>query len=174
MSPTCQRKFRSKNDSCLTHINVGERRNTDSSVMLNIKPETVCHVIFRDRQLQGGVPATSNDDDAWEPPKDPTDVENLDLDGGGDDPAPDPAYDELVTFIGELPDDHQCELIALAWLGRGDASHEEWESLVELARERRTGHTHEYLLGMPLLSDYLVEALALFDIACEDFEDEHK
>ena len=142
--------------------------------MLNIKPETVCHVIFRDRQLQSGVPTALNDDDAWEPTKDPIDESNLELDTAAEDHTPDPAYDELVTFITELPDDDQCELIALAWLGRGDGSKTDWESLVNLASERRTTHTSEYLLGMPLLSDYLVEALALFDIACEDFEDEHQ
>lgn len=146
----------------------------DTDAMLNIKPETVCHVIFRDRQLQSGVPTALNDDDVWEPPKDPIDEANLEQDSAGDEPAPDTAYDELAAFISELPDDDQCELIALAWLGRGDGSKVDWESLVNLANERRTAHTSEYLLGMPLLSDYLVEALALFDIACEDFEDEQQ
>ena len=147
--------------------------------MLTIKPETVCHVIFRDRQLQSGVPVEHDDDETWEPDRDIIEEAELDLDLDApdliapDDAAPDPAQDELAAFISELAIDHQCELIALAWLGRGDSGKEDWDDLVALAHERRTGRTHEYLLGMPLLSDYLVDALGQFDISCEDFENEH-
>ena len=145
--------------------------------MLTIKPETVCHVIFRDRQLQSGVPVEHDDDETWEPDRHVVEDAELDLDlemiAPDNDAAPDPTADELAAFITELPIDHQCELIALAWLGRGDSGKEDWDDLLELARERRTGRTDEYLLGMPLLSDYLVDALEQFDISCEDFENEH-
>jgi hypothetical protein len=144
--------------------------------MLTIKPEAVCHVIFRDRQLQSGVPVETGNDDAWKPVSDPVGDAGLDLDLETLDPEPDQdsAEGELAAFITELPIDHQCELIALAWLGRGDSGKDDWDSLVELAQDRRNGRTDEYLLGMPMLSDYLEDALGQFDISCEDFENEHR
>jgi hypothetical protein len=33
--------------------------------------------------------------------------------------------------------------------------------------------TAAYLLGIPLLSDYLEEALSLFDLSCDDVEMSH-
>ena len=154
----------------------------EATAMLTIKPETVCHVIFRDRQLQSGVPVEHDDDETWEPDRHVVEDAEMEMDLEIDaaapvtpdnDSDPEPMADELAAFITELPVDHQCELIALAWLGRGDSGKEDWDDLVELARERRTGRTDEYLLGMPLLSDYLVDALGQFDISCEDFENEH-
>lgn len=38
------------------------------------------------------------------------------------------------------------------------------------AHSTRTTHTANYLLGMPLVSDYLEEGLSLFGLSCEDFE----
>ncbi|MGY8936375.1 MAG: DUF3775 domain-containing protein [Alphaproteobacteria bacterium] len=46
--------------------------------------------------------------------------------------------------------------------------------MVELTQERRNGRAAEYLPGMPMLSDYLEDALGQFDISCEDFENEHR
>ena len=34
----------------------------------------------------------------------------------------------------------------------------------------REKHTTDYLIGTPLLADYLEEALAAFGHSCEDFE----
>ena len=38
------------------------------------------------------------------------------------------------------------------------------------AHSTRTTHTANYLLGMPLVSDYLEEGLSLFGLSCDDFE----
>ena len=61
----------------------------------------------------------------------------------------------------------------LAWLGRDDNKIEDWHALREeaaRAHSTRTTQTANYLLGMPLVSDYLEEALSLFGQSCEDFE----
>ncbi len=65
----------------------------------------------------------------------------------------DPLYNEIINFIDALNIDQQCELVALAWLGRGDYTANEWSDAVATARERHTDVTAEYLLGMPLLPD---------------------
>jgi hypothetical protein len=38
------------------------------------------------------------------------------------------------------------------------------------AARAHNGRTARYLLGMPLLPDYLEEALAQFNLSCADFE----
>ena len=87
--------------------------------------------------------------------------------------ADDPTRLELKTFIDELNDDEQAELVALAWIGRGDFTAEEWKEALAEARARKTGPTSEYLLGMPLLADYLEEGMAAFDLSCQSFEMGH-
>ena len=80
----------------------------------------------------------------------------------------DPAYAEIREQIEDMNVDEQCELVALAWIGRGDFTADEWTEALRLARERHNEHTADYLLGMPLLGDYLDEGLAGFDIRCTD------
>ena len=53
------------------------------------------------------------------------------------------------------------ELVALAWLGRGDYTLETWEEALDTARERHNERTAAYLMGMPLLPDLLSEALSV-------------
>ncbi|MEQ9350842.1 MAG: DUF3775 domain-containing protein, partial [Alphaproteobacteria bacterium] len=51
---------------------------------------------------------------------------------------------------------------------RGDFERSEWAEALTLARDRHNDHTATYLLGMPLLADYLEEGLAAFGRACSD------
>lgn len=55
----------------------------------------------------------------------------------------------------------------------GNSGKDDWDSLVELAQEHHNGRAAEYLPGMPMLSDYLEDALGQFDISCKDFQNEH-
>ncbi len=73
-----------------------------------------------------------------------------------------------------MTEDEQIDLVALAWLGRDDNTLEDWPSIREEAASVTSfpdsAGTARYLLGMPLLSDYLEEGLALFGKSCEQFE----
>lgn len=82
----------------------------------------------------------------------------------------DPAYEEIKTFIDGLNVDEQCELVALTWVGRGDFGAPDWPRALALARQQHTPRTAEYLLGTPLLADYLEEGLGAFGQSCEEFE----
>ncbi len=66
---------------------------------------------------------------------------------------------EIQSWIDDLTDTEQAELVALFWLGRGDGDASEFAELVEQARASRLTKTSKYLLGEPLLADYLEEAL---------------
>jgi hypothetical protein len=67
-----------------------------------------------------------------------------------------------------LNEDEQVELVALAWLGRGTFDLDEWDEAVDTARNEHNKRTARYLLGMPMLGDYLEEGLAAFGISYVD------
>jgi hypothetical protein len=75
------------------------------------------------------------------------------------DHADDPSYQEAKTTIDDLEPDQQVTLVALMWLGRGDYAVEEWDSAIENAKDSWNERTAEYLLGTPLVADYLAEGL---------------
>jgi hypothetical protein len=75
--------------------------------------------------------------------------------------ADDPVFEELASFIGAMSEDEQIDLVALAWLGRGDGTIEDWASLRQEAAAAHNKRTAGYLLGMPLLGDYLEEGLSV-------------
>ena len=79
---------------------------------------------------------------------------------------------ELKEFIRDLNEDEQISLVALAWIGRGSFGPEELEEALATARSERTNRTEDYLLGMPLLPDYLEEGLDRLGYSVEDAEDE--
>jgi hypothetical protein len=129
---------------------------------LAISPEKVRIVIVKARQF-----------DAKEGDSDPDEGSNAADDGMADvledDPDNDAVRQELVSFINGLNIDEQVNLVALAWLGRGTYDIDEWEDALQTARDEHNNRTAQYLLGLPLLGDYLADALEEFG---EDFEDE--
>jgi hypothetical protein len=88
-----------------------------------------------------------------------------------EDHSDDPVLHELRSFIGSLSQDEQIDLVTLAWLGRGDAELDGWDDLHEQAAQAHNRRTASYLLGMPLLPDYLQEGLAALGLSCQDFEE---
>ena len=74
---------------------------------------------------------------------------------------------ELRALINDLNVDEAAELIALAWIGRGEFDVAEWDEAVRTAKERNLRNADDYLVGMPLLADYLEEGLAAFGLACD-------
>ncbi|WP_454917229.1 DUF3775 domain-containing protein [Xanthobacter sediminis] len=77
---------------------------------------------------------------------------------------------EIVSFIHGLNEDEQVDLVTLAWLGRGDGETSSWDELRAEAARAHNARTATYLLGMPLLSDYLEEALSQLGFSCEDID----
>lgn len=130
--------------------------------MLQVSPETVCYIIVKAREFD-----VKEDVVEAEPGSNPADEgERAVLADYPDDPV----YDELESMIDALNEDEQSDLVALVWLGRGDYGADDWDEAVAEARNRRSGSTAKYLLGIPLLADYLEEGLAALDYSCEDFE----
>ena len=77
----------------------------------------------------------------------------------------DPVVRELTALINALSEDEQIDLVALAWLGRGDGTKADWSALRSEAARAHNDRTAEYLLGMPLLPTHLEDALAQLGVS---------
>jgi hypothetical protein len=80
----------------------------------------------------------------------------------------DPYEAQLKTFIDELNIDEQVSLVALMWIGRGTYEAEDLKEALSTARSERVNETSAYLLGVPLLSDYLTDGLEKLGISIEE------
>ena len=74
----------------------------------------------------------------------------------------DPGVQELRNTIDDLEPDQQVMLVALMWVGRGDYALEEWDDALAHARDSWNKRTADYLIGTPMLADYLAEGLEQF------------
>ena len=82
----------------------------------------------------------------------------------------DPTYNQLKAIIDDLEPDQQVCIVAVMWLGRGDFTIEEWDNALQHAGDSWNENTANYLLGHPLLSNYLEEGLSLLGYYSEDYE----
>jgi Protein of unknown function (DUF3775) len=129
---------------------------------LAISLRQVCFVIFKAREFGAKDEVTEPD-----PASNPIDDHDLAvLEDHGDDPV----VEELTSLIDFLNVDEQIDLVALAWLGRDDNSAEDWPEIRQQAFEAHNRNTARYLLGMPLLSDYLEQGLSLLGYSCAELE----
>ncbi|MCP4382209.1 MAG: DUF3775 domain-containing protein [Hyphomicrobiales bacterium] len=70
------------------------------------------------------------------------------------DSVDDLSREEVLEEIEGLDPEKQVELVALMWLGRGDAEAGAWSDLIQLASERQETPTGAYLLNHPLVAEY--------------------
>ena len=132
---------------------------------LSISTEKICFVVLKAREFDVKDVDTTLDDGS-----NPTDDRMIEV---LEDRPDDPVVQELVAFIEAMSEDEQVDLVTLTWLGRGDGTLEEWAELRAEAARMHNRRTASYLLGVPLLPDYLEEALAAFGRSCEEFEKDH-
>ena len=145
--------------------NTTSRANTttgESEVDLAISPEKVCFIIIKAREFDAKEEV--EEPDPGSNPSDDKDIEVL------EDYDDDPVVEELTQFINALSVDEQVDLVAMTWLGRDDYTVADWPSVREDAARAHNEHTAEYLLGEPLLGDFLEEGLSMLGFSCEDYE----
>jgi len=135
--------------------------NEDESP-LTISPEKVCFIIIKAKEFDAKDEMT--EPDPGSNPSDDKDVEVL------EEHEDDPVVEELTSLINSLSEDEQIDLVALAWLGRDDYSAGDWPDVREEAARAHNKRTAEYLLGMPLVGDFLEEGLSMLGYSCEEFE----
>ena len=130
--------------------------------MLNISPEKVCFIIVKAREYDAKVEIEEPD-----PGSNPSDEDMREV---LQDYADDATAQELKEAINDLNEEEQINLVALAWLGRGDYTKDDWADILKDAQDARSDHTADYLMGIPVLGDYLEEALSQLGYSCEEFE----
>jgi hypothetical protein len=135
----------------------------DIDAELSVSLEKVCFVIAKAREFD--TKDVPNIPDEASNPTDDRMIEVLE-----DRPDEDAVLQELRNIIGDMSEDEQIDLVALAWLGRGDAGAEGWEELRSEAARAHNRRTAAYLLAMPLLPTYLQDGLAELGLSCEEFE----
>ena len=127
---------------------------------LSVSDEKLCFIIAKAREFDAKDEVTDPDDSSN--PSDDAMISVL------EDHKDDPVVQEIASLIHDMSVDEQVDLVTLAWLGRGDGSLGEWNELRAEAARAHNNRTASYLLGMPLLADYLDEAISQFGISCEE------
>ena len=129
---------------------------------LSISSEKVCFLIVKAREFD-----VQDVDTELEEGSNPSDDRQIDvLEDSGDNPV----AQELRTFIAEMGEEEKADLIGLLRLGRGDGTMEEWSAMRSEGMREHHGRIAAYLMGEPLLSDYLEEGLSQFGFSCAEFE----
>ena len=136
-----------------------EGGNADS---LTISPEKVCFIIIKAKEFDAKDEVTEPD-----PGSNPSDDKEAAV---LEDHEDDPVLEELTSLINSLSEDEQIDLVALAWLGRDDYSANDWAAVRQEAARAHNERTASYLLGTPLLGDFLEEGLSMLGYSCEEFE----
>jgi hypothetical protein len=136
-----------------------EGENADS---LTISPEKVCFIIIKAKEFDAKDEVTEPD-----PGSNPSDDKEAAV---LEDHEDDPVLEELTSLINSLSEDEQIDLVALAWLGRDDYSANDWAAVRQEAARAHNERTASYLLGTPLLGDFLEEGLSMLGYSCEEFE----
>ena len=121
---------------------------------LTVSTDQVGFLIEKAREFD--VKEGASDPDSGSNGADDNMIDVLDDNGG------DPVVKEITSFINAMSVDEQIDLVALMRLGRGDGTIEEWDELRREAADGANGRTASYLLGEPLLSDFLAEGLSAF------------
>ena len=131
-------------------------------VTLAISPEKVCFIVVKAREFDAKDELT--EPDPGSNPADDMEISVL------EEHADDPVVEELTALINALSEDEQIDLVALMWLGRDDSMASDWSAVRQEATRAHNDRTAEYLLGTPLVGDFLEEGLSKLGYSCEEFE----
>lgn len=128
--------------------------------MLQIAVEKVCDVIINSLALNSTL--DEGGDDFTELPDIDDDLEFA--------PPKEDGFTELRRVIDKFNVEERQHLVALAWVGRGTFTADEWDDALEEASNFDASHISEYLVNMAQLGDYLEEGLSELGFSSEDFE----
>jgi uncharacterized protein DUF3775 len=128
--------------------------------MLKIPPVQLAYIVEKARTFDAETAPV--DTDPGSNPSDDNEIAILEA------TADNPIQQELSAALNALDDEQRIEILALMWLGRGDFDRSEWRAALAQAREIHNAHETSYLLGTPLLADYLEEGIAALGFSLQD------
>jgi len=127
--------------------------------MLEISTNKIARVIIRARELGAKV-------GRWDRPGDEADAETI-LESRSSDGT----EAELRSYIADMNRDEQASLVAVMWIGRETFDAAELAEAIKTAKQEAVGPTEKYLMGIPLLPDYLEDGLDALGYSVEEVED---
>lgn len=143
------------------------RKDEPSPPTLELSASQIAFIVLHARAYDVQVDAVIEDDGSDDPDDRAIGVLNSAADN--------PMAAELRGAIGALSEEAKAELVALAWIGRGDL--DDWEEAKTTARDRASeGPTARYLMGMPMLGDLIEEGADKIglSLAAEETEGLHQ
>jgi hypothetical protein len=135
------------------------QRREDKVWDLTIGPDTVRLFIEKAKSISADVPEDYASGAEHEVELGDDAKDNHHHDGLAEEKTENLTGQELHQLINDLNVDEAAELVALMWIGRGDYESSEFVEAVEEARRRGNRRTAKYLIGIPMLGDYLEEGL---------------
>lgn len=135
------------------------QRRVDPHFDLTIDPETVRLFVLKARAISAGM---ADDYDAGHEHEIELDDQSRDRhahDGLAEEEEENLTASELRALIDDLNVDEVADLLSIMFIGRGDFDAREWEQAMAEARPRINKRIATYLLGMPMLGEWLEEGL---------------
>lgn len=129
--------------------------------MLEISPSKIARVIIRARELGAKT-------GRWDTPRDDADADSI-LEAR----ASDATEGELRSYIADLNSDEQASLVAVMWIGRDTFTSDDLEEAIETAKVEASAPTEDYLLGVPMLADFLESGLEALGFDADDLVEDH-
>ncbi|RIA56169.1 DUF3775 domain-containing protein [Dichotomicrobium thermohalophilum] len=133
--------------------------------MLGISTNKVAYIILKAREWDVKTQPWQDAD-----PSGFTDYDNQSILEDISNVSEDATRTELSEFIGGLNEDEKARLVALVWVGRGTYDPADFEEAVNVAKSEDTTPTENYLLGIPLLPDFLEEGLSKMGVNVDEVE----
>jgi len=131
-------------------------------MQLTVNPEAVSFIIAKAREFDAKV-----EPDDPESGSNPSDDKAIDI---LQDFADDPTLDELKSAIDNLNNDESRDLVAIMWTGRGDYDKDSWNEAKSQANTIPPQDRSRYLVGTPMLADYLEQGLDELEIPVPEAE----
>lgn len=129
--------------------------------MLEISPSKIARIIIRARELDAKT-------GRWDMPADEAEADSI-LESRPSDAT----EAELRSYISDLNRDEQASLVAVMWIGRDTFTADDLEEAIATAKSEASSPTADYLLGIPLLSDFLESGLSALGYDVEELIDHH-
>ena len=127
--------------------------------MLNINTDTVCRLIQLAREFhaqeQVVIPETrGNPSGDWAAQTLASHIDDM-------------SFQEFRSIVNDMEPEQQVQIVALMWIGRGDFETDEWDEVIEQAKDDWTPETAEYLIVHPMICEHLEDGLDMFGYGCD-------
>lgn len=129
---------------------------------LTVNAEAVTFIIAKAREFDAKV--EPDDPDSGSNPSDDRAIDVL------EDFSDDPTLEQLKSAIDGLNEDESRDLVAIMWTGRGDYDKDTWNEAKRQAHTIPPRDRSRYLIGTPMLADYLEQGLDELEMPVPEVE----